>query len=395
MTSPIEHPPQEKPLKKRPRPANLDLKDSTHSDSKSSNMSQYAMQCLSPGLPPLDPQMQSTILISKTIEQQQRQLIAARQTPTGLTAPLESLSIPSSTKRLKRNAPPPLNLQQQHLIARPTIMSAPSHHYHQFQQYLTPKTASKPGFQNIRTKNRLQQPGTAPLRYPSTATTSSFTPMTPYGIRKATASSTIQQQVPPSATAIPPYQYQYSGARTGIPKSAIYSSHQPRSAIPKTAGGNSTARYRGFRMKREEGVVDVFHKGERMAPLAAQPLSAQREFFDHGEINIRPSSAIPKDQQNEEQGIKKIPKKSIGGNLKIEEKIQEESESDVENNAIEPEAEEAQGILGKDPIDGELRILNNVFRFRFERNGKDLNDDKQRFLNHCETAWDEFIKLGN
>lgn len=353
--------PEPKPMKKRPRPAHLDLKNATHNDPE--NMSQFAIKCLSPGLPPLDPAMQSTFLISKSIEAQQRQLIASRQTPTGLTAPMESLSIPSSTKRLKRNAPPPLNLSSTTPI-RPTIMSAPSHHFHQFQQYFTPHTAGKPTFNNNNntSKKRVKQ------FHPS------FTPITPYGVRKPLMTS-IPYSRPTPGTAT----YIRNGIKTGVPKSAI----PPRTGIPRTAGGGGVGRYRGFRMKREEGVVDVFTQGERMAPLVAQPLSAQREFFDHGEISIRSARIPPKSATESKPSIPKIIK---------EDKINEESESDdVESNAIEPDAQE--GLIRKSEVVGELKILNNVFRFGFERVGDD--EDKQRFLNHCSRAWEEFVKLGN
>lgn len=331
------------PIKKRPRPANLELKNSNLNNNSQKDMEQYAIKCLSPGLPPLDPAMQSTFLISKSIEAQQRQLIAARQTPTGLTAPLESLSIPSSTKRLKRNAPPPLNLSSSTTPIRPTIMSAPSHHYAQFQQFFTPHTATKQNFGQSRKRVKIPQ-----------GQQLAFTPMTPYGIRKPLLTS-----IPQRASG----NFFRGGVKTGVPKSAV-GYGPPRTGQP---------RYRGARMKREEGVVDVFTRGERMAPLVAQPLSAQREFFDRGEINIRPKSAVEKKDKT------------------TVDKISEESESDVESNAIEPDAK--IGLIRKPEIDGELRILNNVFKFEFSR--VDDQNDKQRFLNHCARAWDEFTKLGN
>lgn len=340
------------PIKKRPRPANLELKNSNlnnNNNNSQKDMEQYAIKCLSPGLPPLDPAMQSTFLISKSIEAQQRQLIAARQTPTGLTAPLESLSIPSSTKRLKRNAPPPLNLSSSTTPIRPTIMSAPSHHYAQFQQFFTPHTASKQSFGQTRKR----------VKIPPPQQQHAFTPMTPYGIRK------------PLLTSIPHRtsgNFFRGGVKTGVPKSAV-GYGPPRTGQP---------RYRGFRMKRDEGVVDVFTRGERMAPLVAQPLSAQREFFDRGEINIKPKSAVEKKEKEK-------------GTVISQEKINEESESDVESNAIEPEAK--VGLIRKPEIDGELRILNNVFKFEFSR--VDDENDKERFLKHCARAWDEFTKLGN
>jgi len=369
-----------KPIKKRPRPANLDLKSSNHSGT---NLSQYALKCLSPGLPPLDPAMQSTFLISKSIEQQQRQLIASRQTPTGLTAPLESLSIPSSTKRLKRNAPPPLNLSSTTPV-RPAIMSAPSHHYNFQHQYFTPHTASKATFyQANNNKKKIRVP-----QYQS-----SFTPMTPYGIRKP-----LMTSIPYTNT------YMRNGIKTGVPKSAI----PPRSGVPRTAGAGGALNYRmagGYRVKKPEesasGVVDVFSQGERMAPLVAQPLSAQREFFDHGELNLRPTSGRPKSARPPPPAPSSATAASYkssgngpGGAQKPGENkvINEENElSDVESNAIEPEAE--VGLIRKPEVDGELRILNNVFKFGFER--IDDEKDKKRFLNHCSRAWEEFVKLGN
>lgn len=369
---------EEKPVKKRPRPAQLDLKSSNHNSNE--HMSQYAMKCLSPGLPPLNPTMQSTFLISKSIEAQQRQLIASRQTPTGLTAPLESLSIPSSTKRLKRNAPPPLNLSSSTTPIRPTIMSAPSHHYHQFQQFFTPHTASKPTFNN--TVKKRPKPSQF---YPQ------FTPMTPYGVRRPHSTSIPYHKRPGTAHA---GVYARNGIKTGIPKSAI----PPRTGIPRTAvvagPTQGAARYRGFRMKREEGVVDVFTQGERMAPLVAQPLSAQREFFDHGEISMRNSNTARIPPSSAKSASAASFPRSKGSKLSEDEKINEDSESDdVESNAIEPEAK--VGLTTKSEVVGELKILNNVFRFGFARVADNEEEDKQRFLNHCSRAWEEFVKLGN
>lgn len=58
--------------KKRHRPQSLDL----------SSDSSVALRIVSPGLPPLDEEMENTVKISQRIEQQQRHLIAARQSAT-------------------------------------------------------------------------------------------------------------------------------------------------------------------------------------------------------------------------------------------------------------------------------------------------------------------------
>ncbi|ODV97373.1 hypothetical protein PACTADRAFT_49096, partial [Pachysolen tannophilus NRRL Y-2460] len=77
--------------RKRHRPSSLDLRDHSNLQPNSlrtkDELGKIALKIVSPGLPALSPTMQNTVAISKNIELQQKQLIAARMTtPTTSTA---------------------------------------------------------------------------------------------------------------------------------------------------------------------------------------------------------------------------------------------------------------------------------------------------------------------
>lgn len=127
----------------KPRPISLELSDDKNSD--------LALRIVSPGLPALNEEMKSTIKLSQKIEQQQKNLIAARHSNSGsasiesgnnmavndsetvvvsessstLPDEMDKLSTPTSIKRLKRgNIPTPLKMNIGP-SANPTIQSAP------------------------------------------------------------------------------------------------------------------------------------------------------------------------------------------------------------------------------------------------------------------------------
>lgn len=326
--------------KKRPRPLELSHSNLVPGEeTEETEMGDLAMQCASPGLPPLSAKMKTTVLQSKSIEQQQRHIIAQRASEgpvdggstggetapstSGLTSTMEDLAIPSanSNKRLKRSrVPTPLSLSPVGAQHRPTIKSAPIYNVPQF---FTPQFRRQP------------------LR--SAVPRVRMTPVTPYSRAPHTA------------------------AASRYPANQMNSLTQLHMAKFQQQVAHQQQQWAKFRQLQESQaashVTDVFQgEGTRLAPLEAQPLSAQRRFFD-----VRPQ-AVVKPIEEEEDG----------------------DDDDPESAAIEDDAEVGTGIKKEHVVPTELRLGNNVFRFELERRGE---SDKERFLSHCATAWEQYSRV--
>ncbi|KAH3688930.1 hypothetical protein WICPIJ_000103 [Wickerhamomyces pijperi] len=487
-----------KERKNKPRPANLNLSSPTTATTTSTlstspettDMGSFAMKCISPGLPPLSAKMKTTFLISKSIEAQQRQIIASRNsaseekdtgkeqemkdqkeaeaesegdagkpsrrtlsprstivpqsatstsTTTGLTATLDSMTIPSakSTKGLRRsNVPSPLNLQLNANLmnqTKPRINSAPMYQSSQYPSgVFTPATSRRSQF-------KITKPTTASTSHQVQGRTPSHprfsgqhqqhkVPLSanPYQTQYLTqqarhySNMVPQTAVPRNTIAAMPYhpqskqqfhQQQQMAARYQAHLAyqqsqwerfrAYTESNKAKANVNATATATAaTAIGNGDTNKenneKEDGnkrgnavVADVFSSGmgTRFAPIVAQPLSAQKMFFDleerdHEELRKKSTQSTVANR-DEEQDV-------VMSGTKEEEDQEEEEGEDVESNAIEPNAKVGLGALPKSRVvKSEIRLGHDLFKFDFERRD-DSDGDKERFLSHCLTVWEEF-----
>ena len=368
----------------KPRPTSLELSDDKNSD--------LALRIVSPGLPALNEEMKSTIKLSQKIEQQQKNLIAARHTNSGasiedgnnmatsdsetvvvnesnntLPDEMDKLSTPTSIKRLKRdNIPTPLKMNIRP-SANPTIQSAP-----------------------IR-QNRLSIASRAyPKRY------------VPYQIQVQHQNAHPYAQAPNRRY---PYMLPQPVAYTGYP--GRVQGMQRLRMTPYT----STARYFPIHHSRANScfgvahptavyhkqpknanpVTDVYHGDyTKVAPLQSQPLSSQREVFD-----------MPDRDGDDDVDDDRMPVSED----EIKE-MQEKYDNDVESSAIDIE-DEQKSVFAKDEVReqvfGSINIMNeSVFNFKIFKQSPsspdaasddkdDLSRDKEKFLKICETSWDEFV----
>ncbi|CEP23855.1 unnamed protein product [Cyberlindnera jadinii] len=381
--------------KEKKRPGPLDLSRSEHIPDSEKDMSTFALQCVSPGLPPLSAKMQTTVLQSKSIEQQQRQIIAQRAgvlsspsddhavdgcanaeslqraTPStsGLTSNMESLSIPltSSNKRLKRDrVPTPLNLGSARTQQPQTIRSAPIYN---FSQPLSPQTAQRANFKRaqrqavhaVGSQRAKQQPHQQAL-----LTANPHRAQIPFvnaSHPQYTAMNNVYRRVPQTATIMrhPGQGMPFSQRQWIKYQQQLAYQHHQWSKFKKYQNSQAVSH-----------VTDVFPgEGQRFAPLEAQALSSQRCVFD---------TEVKAQTITKEHGRKR------------NHDDEELDDDDPESAAIEDDAEVGiiTGIQKEQIVSAELKLANNVFRFELERHG---GLDKERFLNHCATAWDQFNKV--
>mmetsp|Transcript_3119 Transcript_3119/g.3040 ORF Transcript_3119/g.3040 Transcript_3119/m.3040 type:complete len:389 (+) Transcript_3119:65-1231(+) len=366
----------------KPRPSSLELSDDKNSD--------LALRIVSPGLPALNEEMKSTIKLSQKIEQQQKNLIAARNSRSGsagveglstnggetvvisgpsstLPDEMDKLATPTNIKRLKReNIPTPLKMNIGP-SANPTIQSAPIK------------------------QNRVSMGSRAyPKRY------------VPYQIQVQHQNAHPYAQAPNGR-----YRYMlpqpvaytgYPGGVQGMQRVRVtpYTSsgryfpiHHPR-AVASFGMAHPTAVFHR-QSKKPNTVTDVYHGDyTKVAPLQSQPLSSQREVFD--------TSDKP-DQDERDDDRMPVSEDEIR-------EMQEKYNNDVESTAIDIEDEQNAAFAkdeSKEQVFGSINIMNeSVFNFKiFSQNpsspdgtseGKeDLAKDKEKFLKICETSWDEFI----
>lgn len=432
---------QQQAAKKRPRPAKLDLKNATPNSSNS--MKDYAMQCLSPGLPPLSARMKSTVLMSKSINEQQKKLIASRikdddspkeasatdananpptataQTAgdgpqkqankTGLTASMESLDIPSPiNKRLKRaRAPPPLNLNRSAHTAHqmPSIRSAPiaaypsggaAYVYHpqkQRKEYPVPSSAAIIR-QHMR-KRSLQQSQAVPQAPPQgppppqrRLIASAVPPISPYHYHSYFYHPIPVRQFPKTATTNRPPPSQH------LPQQQI----KPQCVQQKQQKLAQFEEYRNS-LENKSHVTDIFNdNNSEFAPIDSQPLSAQKKFFDLPKsytkgIKTATKEKFPDYVKDDTYNNNKKAKENNDNANDNDNTNDDNNEDDVEDKAIEADAKPGLELKKNEQVIGEIKILNNTFKFDFERQQNSPDNDKARFLNFCSAAWNEYINL--
>ncbi|ODV69433.1 hypothetical protein HYPBUDRAFT_102629 [Hyphopichia burtonii NRRL Y-1933] len=394
--------------KHRPSSLNLKVTDKSNSD--------VALRIVSPGLPQLNEEMKTTVKISQKIEQQQKNLIAARHLNSAnsssekelvheennndvdLSEPqvstsnnnedFDRLSTPSSAKRLKRNnIPTPLNIPNKSSV-RPSIQSAPIRPQQQPQQHM------KRSYKQVA---YAYQPQPSPsFAQPMVSSYGQY-----YQIPQ-------HQYLNPSMQ-VPQYSYQnhpykrirmyappYTSSQQSFPRpvsrGAYPSQYQSPSNIPSSPNQSS--------------VTDVYNGDyTKAAPLNSQPLSAQRDFFENG-----PSSRL---------ALAKHSKRNIHDDDRLpvsEEEVREMQEkynSMVNNNNDDDSKNrDSRGLslVDGDDIFGSINLMNeSVFNFRIfnsksstsenthnnsaaqKKGDNRLSKEKEKFLKICETSWDEFV----
>ncbi|ODV81524.1 uncharacterized protein CANTADRAFT_46048 [Suhomyces tanzawaensis NRRL Y-17324] len=433
---------------KRHRPKSLNLNPSSPQDDsrkKPNKNADLALRIVSPGLPILNEEMETTVKISQKIELQQRHLIAARQqggsssgmSPTGSSGTLpgsaptpsgsantsmdgsnspknvavldDKLSAPTSAKRLKRdNIPTPLTIG-------PSARSSNSH---------------RPLIQS------------APIRYTSRVPVTAR-PSVPLQVRR---------YPPPLASAVPlgPHPYAYSVQRRYRPFPNTHVTylalpghpHQP--VMPTTpykrirmvAPHTTTSPYfpRGIRRAvvptgpvnaqahssqqeaKPYNVTDIYH-GDLMkvAPLQSQPLSAQREYFESSSAKPTPTTS----HKMIEDDRLPVSDEEV---REMQEKYKRNSE-EAKSEEYKPGQPRAYGYPGEyqqeqygsqyrpiksGEIFGSINLMNeSIFNFKIfaqapeekspsqaskEEDSDDwLAKEKDKFLKICETSWDEFV----
>lgn len=369
----------------KPRPSSLELNDDKNSD--------LALRIVSPGLPALNEEMKSTIKLSQKIEQQQKNLIAARHSNSGsasiedgnnmvvnnnetvvvsesnskLPDEMDKLLTPTSIKRLKReNIPTPLKMNIGP-SANPTIQSAP-----------------------IRQNRVPMAPRAYPKRY------------VPYQIQVQHQNAHPYAQAPNRRY---PYMLPQPVAYTGYPgrvqgmqrvRMTPYTStaryfpmHHSRS-VASFGMAHPTAVYHK-QPKNANTVTDVYHGDyTKAAPLHSQPLSSQREVFD----------------TSDKDGDDEVDDDRMPVSEDEIKEMQEKYNNDVESTAIDIDDEQNAAFAKdevKEQVFGSINIMNeSVFNFKiFNQNlsspdaasddKDDLARDKEKFLKICETSWDEFV----
>ncbi|CDK24767.1 unnamed protein product [Kuraishia capsulata CBS 1993] len=351
-----------------PKPQDLQLPEP---NSPAKYNESAALQIVSPGLPQLSSNMLDTVKRSRSIEAQQRNLILERMrglsarepasiiqqvlprsataamsvlpqhSGTGLTDEMNTSSIGSfpQVKGLKRKrAPPPLAIPNARTVSGPEIKSAPLYYAHPYQQEYVPHPHARQHLVPV------PVPG---YRYP---------PVARFAPHRRPLKPRVFYLDPPVTTAQNRYRVRFQQAREATDMSSA------------TVGES-------------EVVMDVFRdERQTKAPMAAQPLSAQRATFDLDE----------KEDASEEAN------QSGEGYQPEEAEAPEATETtsdteDVESKAIEDEA--TPGGITRPPrqLKGEIKIDNDVYMYDLPLTGDFLND-KRRYLSLCQTAWDEFAK---
>ncbi|EGW31254.1 uncharacterized protein SPAPADRAFT_61830, partial [Spathaspora passalidarum NRRL Y-27907] len=281
------------------------------------NNADVALRIVSPGLPSLSEEMNSTVQLSKQIQLQQRKLIAARQTVNGDSPEIkdegeeenegdDSDSIKSPVyasddseltrlsqvrnKRLKRtNLPEPLHIDGDTSI-RPTIQSAPirqrARPAHSMYQYQPPRPQQQQ--QQTQQSPPVQAyPNVGPYYYvggPYQQYYPAPIPRTQHRLANAQITySTLR-----------PLHSSYPYAQPARVRFAPYTStvaHFPHRAAQQQAQQTQQAQQHQQQPQQQgqaserrrtisNTVTDVYHGDlQRAAPLHSQPLSSQREYF--------------------------------------------------------------------------------------------------------------------
>ncbi|CUM64382.1 uncharacterized protein PRCAT00001984001 [Priceomyces carsonii] len=413
--------PRTKASKHRPQSLKLKNHDSDNSD--------LALRIVSPGLPPLDNEMKTTVQISQKIEQQQRSLIAARherkQGPMSpeqndsdkssdesgnesndqpasqnsteipqLTEESDTVMTPLSTKRLKRdNVPTPLNISQSNKNPgmKPLIQSAPIKQGGSISgassavKYTLSKTRYQPQIQMRTQKSHAYQ----------------YRPVHRRRYNPLPRTQVTYLAFPPATSVIHGFPHRYNSMvpyttispyfPTAARNNLHHSGSLENSAHPHAPKADS---------KRVTGpVTDVYHGDyTKAAPLQSQPLSAQRGFFDQ-----------MKSKQNADED--RLPAS--------EDEMKEMSQKYMESKEAQEDSQSEEELM-EEEIFGSINLMNDsIFNFKIFKQphsspgcskkglsaspsssstssqqsskGDWLSKEKEKFLKICETSWDEFV----
>lgn len=369
--------------KQRARPSPLNLATPT-----SASMNDIAMQIVSPGLPPLDSKMQKTVMMSRSIEAQQKQLIASCVHPTepvsmlsdlpdnaegsegndgsgeegegiekmpktemkeDLRKPTEERSelggndgdVPEkqytlAEKRLKRSKiPPPLNTASSKLVD-PSIRSAPV----RYRQAAPPHIPVAYGLRKVSPYTPYH--GVPSYRYPR------YVQRNPYSARR------------------------YPGVVLATPVTA---GNPPRMRLPMRTVGHQSAK------SPVPFVADMFPgEYQTQAPLSAQPLSAQKTTF-----------GFAKERKDSTSHVRSLSCESkIASPLDEQMEREKEEQSGLEQTAIEDDSANTE-IKPSKKVRGEIRIDSDVYNYDVFVGG-DTKADKDSFLRVCSAAWEEHFQ---
>ncbi|AMD22584.1 HHL186Wp [Eremothecium sinecaudum] len=378
-------------------------------------LQQLGIQCISPGLSSenMDNKMLTTMRISKSIAKEQRRQIEklgtinnVAETSQSVEAPPVNDTVPSqgsSTlmrprgKSLRRNRMPrPLNIGGTSInnagpdgLCALAVESAPAH-ITNYQQALQQQ-------QNRVLKPRVQYMGKQSLRYGAGGRRAGalvhmgyppLMPMYPYGPQYYPQSSQPQysapmyMMMPHLATACPRINSSY-GQQFG-PHSAV------PTAKPRVQTGSANkvqVDFESFLEGTRQNVIptrDVFaNNTSKWAPLKAQPLSAQEEFFGK-RSKLSSDPEVDESGPDAEDTALDVPEEDASTTLK--------NASAQGSETVSANAPTAHVVPGES-IRGEITILDDTFAFEFS-SIKDKTD-KKMFISICDKVWDESKKLNN
>lgn len=402
--------------KERPRPKSLNLKDTKNSNSD------LALRIVSPGLPPLNKEMQSTVVISQKIQQQQKNLIAARHGKNVRSAEEEE------EEDISRNDSESENSDTEPL--RGSVKSSSSFEMSKSTGYNnksrdgnTAETSGKEDFDEMDSKSASMSPKRLKReKIPSRLNISlsgnmgstgySSTPliqsapiralnkfpipvnMNPHARRRYV--STPQYQITPnqqsSPYVMPMQRRQYVLVPLSQTYSPVLSTHEEtkyedeRVSLPVIANNGkhqALKTHSKLDTKVAKGkqitVTDVY-QGDytKIAPLTSQPLSAQKDYFDKNSRLIDEDRSPVTDSEVKE--------------------MQEKYKGDAVNeHYVKTPVNDSNEIFGS------INIMNENFNFRiFNQSGDeeesklesgmdDFVKEKKKFMKVCERTWDEFI----
>ncbi|AOA64650.1 Hypothetical protein PP7435_CHR4-0917 [Komagataella phaffii CBS 7435] len=370
---------------------NADANPDRRNNSNKQQIESIAIQILSPGLPLLKPVFEEALARSKTIEEQQKDLIAKREQGVSERAdqesfpPLDSVGEdladkpqqPRSATRLpnkslkRRNAPPPLNIANGNHISNPSIRSAPIRtnlHYTQQGQGAGPERFRKRRlpFSGQPPLTSVPQGGFRSYPFPQAQPTAGFAPM-PFPVYGPEPHYIVPHSALMAQGCIVP-----NNVAPGVVKQSRQppmGNQQPQQVY--TSARQAPMRHIKMQVQQESPhVTDVFSNDtKKVAPLTSQPLSAQQEtfaFFGENENLVEKDNSDSNEKEDKE----------------------EEGDGDVESRAIEDEYKPSTKARN---IEGELRIDSEQFAFTFQTGG-DPETDKTNFINTICAAWDEYRK---
>ncbi len=332
-------------VKQRRKPAALDLSTSNINYNSSKSMD-LAIKCISPGLPQnMMRDMKSAVILSKTIEAKQRELIAQRtSTSTSFSSSSTNINNTNNNNTNNNNTNNNNNNNNNNtVILNQTPITTQTIH------------APKRSIDNLSTNS--------------------------YSAKRS------KKNVPPPLTTLPRRQWETPSTIQIAPKSAPPRHRFPWYPTPIDAAPTNSVQ--------SPHVADVFpDESIRMAPVSSQPFSARNEVFSfQSNSHPQPQNLTPPNESST-----KIINKNNNDN---------ESESeldDVESNAIEEDAKpfKFQHLEIPNPKNFQHNPTttngygngNDNFNGNLKRRIKyrygSQSQDKQRFMALCSEVWDKY-----